>query len=167
MTKQVLLAHLRGEISIGIFPMSLSDTCSFLAIDFDKNNWREEVSILRDTAEQHGFEGHIEISRSGNGAHLWFFFEEEIACQQARNVGKRLLELAMQESKDIRFSSFDRMFPNQDILPKGGFGNLIALPLQGEAFKREEPFLLINIFSPFLNNGPIFNRFKRLTRRKY
>ncbi|MFX3887021.1 TOTE conflict system archaeo-eukaryotic primase domain-containing protein, partial [Streptococcus suis] len=66
LTKQVLLAHIRGEISICIFPMSLSDTCYFLAIDFDKNKWREEVSILRDTAEQHCFEGHIEISRSCN-----------------------------------------------------------------------------------------------------
>ncbi|MCV6617907.1 TOTE conflict system archaeo-eukaryotic primase domain-containing protein [Streptococcus suis] len=166
LTKQVLLAHLRGEISIGIFPMSLSDTCSFLAIDFDKNNWREEVSILRDTAEQHGFEGHIEISRSGNGAHLWFFFEEEIACQQARNVGKRLLELVMQESKDIRFSSFDRMFPNQDILPKGGFGNLIALPLQGEAFKKGRTVFVDKHFQPFSEQWTYLQQVQKIDQKK-
>ncbi|HGA1207159.1 TPA: DEAD/DEAH box helicase, partial [Streptococcus suis] len=131
-----------------------------------KNNWREEVSILRDTAEQHGFEGHIEISRSGNGAHLWFFFEEEIACQQARNVGKRLLELAMQESKDIRFSSFDRMFPNQDILPKGGFGNLIALPLQGEAFKKGRTIFVDRHFQPYLEQWSYLQQIKKIDQKK-
>ncbi|MBY4972343.1 DEAD/DEAH box helicase family protein [Streptococcus suis] len=166
LTKQVLLTHLRGEMSIGIFPMSLSDTCSFLAIDFDKKNWREEVSILRDTAEKYGFEGHIEISRSGNGAHLWFFFEEEIACQQARNVGKRLLELAMQESKDIRFSSFDRMFPNQDILPKGGFGNLIALPLQGEAFKKGRTVFVDKHFQPFSEQWTYLQQVQKVGQKK-
>ncbi len=165
LTKQVLLAHLRGEISIGIFPMSLSDTCSFLAIDFDKNNWREEVSILRDTAEQHGFEGHIEISRSGNGAHLWFFFEEEIACQQARNVGKRLLELAMQESKDIRFSSFDRMFPNQDILPKEDLAILSHCPYKG-SFQEGKNRFVDKHFQPFSEQWTYLQQVQKIGQKK-
>lgn len=95
-----------------------------------------------------------------------FFFEEEIACQQARNVGKRLLELAMQESKDIRFSSFDRMFPNQDILPKGGFGNLIALPLQGEVFKKGRTVFVDKHFQPFSEQWFYLQQVQKIGQKK-
>lgn len=74
---------MRGESAIGLFPISQLDTCSFLAIDFDKKDWRQAVSILRKIAEQRKCQAHVEISRSGNGAHVWFFFEDEISCQQA------------------------------------------------------------------------------------
>lgn len=75
----------------------------------------------------------IEISRSGNGAHLWIFFETNIPANQARALGFALLDKAMEIFPNLSFDSYDRLFPNQDVLPEGGFGNLIALPLQKEA----------------------------------
>lgn len=165
-TEDVLKSHLRGEASIGLFPISQTDTCAFLAIDFDKKDWRDAVSVLRKTAEQQGFEAHVEISRSGNGAHVWFFFEEEIPCQQARKFGKILLELAMQESQNVSFSSFDRFFPNQDFLPKGGFGNLIALPLQGKAYAEGRTVFVDADFQPYLNQWGYLQSIVRIGRKQ-
>ncbi|HOY83787.1 MAG TPA: DEAD/DEAH box helicase family protein [Candidatus Syntrophosphaera sp.] len=125
--------HLSGEIIIGIYPLLEDDTCMFLAIDFDKKGWREDVKALIDICKQFHVPGYIEISRSGNGAHVWFFFEEKISAAQARRLGTTLLANAMENRHQIGFDSFDRMFPNQDTMPKGGFGNLIALPLQKKA----------------------------------
>ncbi len=125
--------HLSGEIIIGIYPLLEDDTCSFLAIDFDKKEWRDDVRALIDVCEQYHVPGYVEISRSGKGAHVWFFFDEMISAAQARRLGTALLTNAMENHHQIGFDSFDRMFPNQDTLPKGGFGNLIALPLQKKA----------------------------------
>lgn len=166
LTDQVLKEHLQGKTSIGIFPMTKDDTCSFLAIDFDKKDWQEAVSVFREIAEQHSFQAHVEISRSGNGAHVWFFFEEEISCQQARNFGKSLLELSMQASKSVSFSSFDRMFPNQDILPKGGFGNLIALPLQGEAFSKGRTVFVDKDFKLYADQWEYLQGVERINQEK-
>lgn len=166
LTEQVLKGHFRGDTSIGMFPISQSDTCSFLAIDFDEKDWREAVSIVRRTAERYSLEAHVEISRSGEGAHVWFFFEEEIACKQARNVGQQLLDLSMQESKSVSFASFDRMFPNQDVLPKGGFGNLIALPLQGEAVSKGRTVFVDRDFQPYADQWAYLQQVQKLTRHQ-
>lgn len=125
--------HLSGEIIIGIYPLFEDDTCSFLAIDFDKKEWRDDVMALIDVCNQYHVPGYVEISRSGKGAHVWFFFDEKISAAQARRLGTALLTNAMENHHQIGFDSFDRMFPNQDTMPKGGFGNLIALPLQKKA----------------------------------
>lgn len=125
--------HLSGEIIIGIYPLLEDDTCRFLAIDFDKKEWRDDVRALIDVCNQYHVPGYVEISRSGNGAHVWFFFDEKISAAQARRLGTALLTNAMENHHQIGFDSFDRMFPNQDSMPKGGFGNLIALPLQKKA----------------------------------
>lgn len=125
--------HLSGEIIIGIYPLLEDDTCKFLAIDFDKKGWQEDVKALIEICQKYHVPAHIEISRSGNGAHVWFFFDERISAGQARRLGTILLANAMENRHQIGFDSFDRMFPNQDTMPKGGFGNLIALPLQKKA----------------------------------
>lgn len=122
--------HLSGEIIIGIYPLLVDDTCRFLAIDFDKKGWRDDVRALIDVCNQYRVPAYIEFSRSGKGAHVWFFFDEKISAAQARRLGTALLTNAMENHHQIGFDSFDRMFPNQDSMPKGGFGNLIALPLQ-------------------------------------
>lgn len=122
--------HLRGECVVGIYPLLPDDACSFLAIDFDEASWRKDVCAVAETCVQNNIPHAVEISRSGNGAHLWFFFESPLSAAQARSFGAQLLTLAMQNHAKLQFSSYDRMFPNQDIMPKGGFGNLIALPLQ-------------------------------------
>ncbi|MBR0414627.1 MAG: DEAD/DEAH box helicase family protein [Clostridia bacterium] len=140
LTDKDIYRHLAGKDYycrdvIGIYPMLKDETCLFLAFDFDDENFKEDVLAVQRTCKNHGFSSYIEISRSGNGAHLWMFFEEAISALDARKLGSILLTETMKECMHLSFASYDRMFPNQDTMPKGGFGNLIALPLQGQARK--------------------------------
>jgi len=105
----------------------------FLAADFDKENWREDASAFLATCSRFSIPTALERSRSGNGAHVWFFFEETVPATLARKLGSYLLTETMENRPELGFGSYDRFFPNQDTLPKGGFGNLIALPLQKQA----------------------------------
>jgi hypothetical protein len=104
-----------------------------LAADFDKGNWQYEVKAMSRACTEYGVSHAVEISRSGNGAHLWIFFDNKVPANEARLLGFGLLDKAMEVYPNLSFDSYDRLFPNQDILPEGGFGNLIALPLQREA----------------------------------
>ena len=112
------------------YPLLDDDSCWFLTIDFDKKSWQEDVKTLLEICDKYQTPAYIEKSRSGNGAHVWLFFEEYITAAQARMLGTALLTKAMEDRHQISFDSYDRLFPNQDTMPKGGFGNLIALPLQ-------------------------------------
>ncbi len=138
--KETINSHLRnkdehGAGIIGIYPLLQDETCLFLAVDFDEEKWKEDVATFRAVCNTYNVPIAIERSRSGNGAHAWLFFDKPVAAVTARRLGNALLTNAMSLRHEIRFSSYDRMFPNQDFMPKGGFGNLIALPLQGEARK--------------------------------
>ncbi|MDR0895808.1 MAG: DEAD/DEAH box helicase family protein, partial [Prevotellaceae bacterium] len=138
LTKEVINSHLRNKDEhgvgiIGIYPLLGDDTCLFLAVDFDEAEWQKDVTAFRDVCGKLNVPVAVERSRSGNGAHAWFFFEEAVAAVSARRLGNALLTEAMSQRHEIKFASYDRMFPNQDFMPKGGFGNLIALPLQGGA----------------------------------
>lgn len=125
--------HLRGEHVLGLYPLTKEDSCFLLVMDFDKASWKEDVSVVRNLCKVHKIPVYAERSRSGNGCHLWFFFEHELKAALARKFGMTLLNLAMQKRSTIQFDSYDRLFPSQDFLQKDGFGNLIALPLQKEA----------------------------------
>lgn len=129
LTDQELRAHLEGRQTIGIYPLLRDETCRLVAIDLDGRSWREDASAVRDAAERLDVPVLVERSRSGDGAHVWVLFDDEIHASVARAVGTRLLTEAM-SSRDIAMASYDRLFPNQDTVPAGGFGNLIALPLQ-------------------------------------
>lgn len=129
-TEQVAMNHLTGKQIIGIYTILPGDLCYFLAIDFDEADWKQDVEALRKVCASEHVPCSVEISRSGNGAHVWFFFDQEENAAQARRFGTRLLDQAMQSRAKLSFASYDRMFPNQDTMPKGGIGNLIALPLQ-------------------------------------
>lgn len=111
----------------------LDETCFFLAADFDKASWQEDALAFFKTCRQMNLPAAIERSRSGKGAHVWLFFETAIPAALARKLGAHILTETMESRPDIGFDSYDRFFPNQDTLPKGGFGNLIALPLQKKA----------------------------------
>lgn len=163
LTDQVLKAHFRGETSIGLFPILKDDTCYLLAIDFDKGDWKEAVQTLRQVLEAYQIAVHVEVSRSGNGAHAWFFFENPIPCREVRLFGRKLLELAMQASPKVSFSSFDRMFPNQDRLPKGGFGNLIALPLQGHSFQEGRRVFVDKQYVPYADQWLYLKELRRVS----
>mgnify|MGYP000932155567 FL=1 len=136
LTKMVIDCHLRGkdphgEDVVGVYPMLSDETCRFLVADFDNDNWQDDVTVFRNVCSQHGLNVYVERSRSGNGAHIWFFFDKPISCTLARQLGSGLLTVAMEQRHNLSFASYDRFLPNQDTMPNGGFGNLIALPLQG------------------------------------
>jgi superfamily II DNA or RNA helicase len=130
---QVIYRHLAGQQIVGLYPLLQDNTCYLLAADFDKGNWQEEVTAMSRACAKYYVPHAIEISRSGNGAHLWIFFKDRIPANEARLLGFGLLDAAMEIYPNLSFDSYDRLFPNQDILPEGGFGNLISLPLQREA----------------------------------
>ncbi|HGJ5594090.1 TPA: DEAD/DEAH box helicase family protein [Streptococcus pneumoniae] len=166
LTNSVLKSHFRGETAIGIFPMHLDDSCHFLVLDFDEGDWKEVGLTIRRIARERQMEAHLEISRSGHGLHIWFFFEEAIPSREARLFGKKLIELAMQESMQLSFDSFDRMFPNQDVLPKGGFGNLIALPFQGEAYHQGRTVFVDEQFQPYEDQWRYLQEIQRVSTAK-
>ncbi len=119
-----------GDFTAGVYPMLLDETCWFLAMDFDKEQWSDDVDAVRETFRQMQLPVSVERSRSGNGAHIWLFFAEAVPAVTARKLGAHILTATMVRRPEIGLDSYDRFFPNQDTLPKGGFGNLIALPLQ-------------------------------------
>lgn len=125
-----VLAHLRGQHVMGVYPMLVDETCWFLAIDFDKHSYVDDVRAVVQTCRRLGVPFAIERSRSGNGAHLWFFFTSPVAASTARQFGSLILTRTMANRHELGMDSYDRLFPNQDTMPRGGFGNLIALPLQ-------------------------------------
>ncbi|MFQ5628426.1 MAG: DEAD/DEAH box helicase family protein, partial [bacterium] len=141
--------HLRGIEVLGIYPLLNDETCCFLAIDFDGPGWEDDCSAIRKTCNENNIPVAIERSRSGNGAHVWFFFVENIDAVVARKFGSALLTSAMAKRHQIHFKSYDRLFPNQDTLPQGGFGNLIALPLQKLAREEGNSVFIDENFQPY------------------
>lgn len=129
-TDQVLLDHLLGRVVVGVYPLLVDETCWLLAADFDGESWQEDVGAFVETCREHEVAPAIERSRSGCGAHAWFFFAEPVPAASARNFGSLLLTQTMSRRHQLPMTSYDRLFPSQDTLPQGGFGNLIALPFQ-------------------------------------
>jgi superfamily II DNA or RNA helicase len=126
----VIYDHLAGEHTVGIYPLLEDDTCHFLAVDFDKAEWREDARAFVQSCDELGVPAALEISRSGNGAHVWIFFASRVSARDARRLGTALISHTCARTRQLKLESYDRLFPNQDTMPKGGFGNLIALPLQ-------------------------------------
>ncbi|MEJ6581387.1 MAG: DEAD/DEAH box helicase family protein [Akkermansiaceae bacterium] len=129
-TDEVIRRHLSGDLVMGIYPMLLDETCHFLAVDFDGEGWARDALAYLTTCRQKNIPAALERSRSGNGGHLWLFFEDPVPATLARKLASHLLTESTELHPQTKFTSYDRFFPNQDTLPRGGFGNLIALPLQ-------------------------------------
>ena len=130
LTDQVIRLHLTGKHTIGIYPLRRDETCWLLAADFDKKSWQEDAMAFVETCGRLHVPAYLERSRSGNGAHVWIFFEQPVPAILARKMGCAILTQTMERRYQVGLDSYDRFFPNQDTLPQGGFGNLIALPLQ-------------------------------------
>lgn len=122
--------HLSGAQTVGLYPLMQDDACQLLAVDFDKSDWQQAAKAFSQVCSDYNIPHAIERSRSGNGAHVWIFFDDKVSAREARLLGFGLLDRAMESYPGLSFDSYDRLFPNQDSLPSGGFGNLIALPLQ-------------------------------------
>ena len=142
-TTEVILRHFQGIETVGIYPLLEDNTSHFIAADFDDENWKESIFKLHSTCIKYDIPAYIERSRSGNGGHLWVFFEENLLAEQSRKLLFELLRQASIISPFEKEPSFDRLFPNQDFNSGKGLGNLIALPLNGKA--------LTNNNSAFLN----------------
>ncbi len=140
LTDEVFAAHLQGRVTVGIYPLLRGDICALLACDFDKGRWLLDALAYLDACHANGVPAALERSRSGNGGHVWGF--GPVPATVARSLGAALLRQAMSARAELDLTSYDRLFPSQDFLPKAGFGNLIALPLHGESAERGNTLFL-------------------------
>ncbi|MCF6146072.1 MULTISPECIES: TOTE conflict system archaeo-eukaryotic primase domain-containing protein [Pseudoalteromonas] len=146
---QAIFDHLKGNQTIGIYPLLENNRTHILATDFDKEDWIHCVKAFAEACDFYKVPHIIERSRSGNGGHVWIFFSQAVEATKARKLGNGLLTKAMEMYPALSFTCFDRLFPNQDVMPEGGFGNLIALPLQLEPRKQGNSVFIDSSGVPF------------------
>ena len=168
LTDEDIYKHLEGKDTlardvIGIYPMLQDETCHFLCADFDDDSFEKDISAFREVCKELGIPVYVERSRSGNGAHSWIFFESPIPAATARKLGSGILTKAMEKRGELSFKSYDRLFPNQDTMPEGGFGNLVALPLQGLARKSGNSVFVDEYFQPYEDQWAYLSTVKRLS----
>jgi superfamily II DNA or RNA helicase/very-short-patch-repair endonuclease len=169
-TDDVIRWHLSGHddagqpFVAGVYPMLLDEACFFLAADFDESGWKEDAAAFLDTCRSLRLPAAIERSRSGRGGHVWLFFEEAVPATLARKLGSHILTETMERHPEIGFESYDRFFPNQDTLPAGGFGNLIALPLQKAARDRMNSVFLDDRNEPHDDQWAFLSSIDRVSR---
>lgn len=154
--------HLRGDQVMGVYPLLPDETCWFLAADFDKKTWHEGIMAFVETCDRNNVPVAIERSRSGNGAHAWFFFASPVPAVTARKFGCFLITETMARRHQLSMESYDRLFPNQDTMPKGGFGNLIALPLQRRARDASNSVFVDAALNPWTDQWSFLSSMKRL-----
>jgi len=148
-TDQVIYNHLAGQHTAGVYPLLVDDSCYFLAADFDDGDWRGDALAFMQSCHELNLPAALEVSRSGNGAHVWIFFTESVPARDARQLGAALISHTCNRIHQLSLASYDRFFPNQDTLPKGGFGNLIALPLQKQPRENGFSVFVDESFSPY------------------
>ena len=165
---EAVLNHLSGKETVGIYPLLEDNTSYFIASDFDEDNWKESILKLHSTCAKFEIPAYIERSRSGNGGHLWIFFEENLPAEQTRKLMFELLREATIISHFEKEPSFDRLFPNQDFHSGKGIGNLIALPLNGKAIQYGNSiFLNPETFEPLSNQFEAISGFQKLSKDKF
>jgi superfamily II DNA or RNA helicase len=148
-TDYIVFDHLVGKHVIGLYPLLPGDTCKLLAIDFDEGDWRKDSLAFVSSCHNLSVSCSLEISRSGMGAHVWIFFASAIPARDARSLGYALISHTCSKIRQLELSSYDRLFPNQDRIPSGGFGNLIALPLQKDAREHGGSVFVDDDFKPW------------------
>jgi superfamily II DNA or RNA helicase len=166
LTAEVVADHLVGEISAGLYPLLDDDACWLLACDFDGKGWALDALAYLDAARAADIPAGLERSRSGDGGHVWIFFADRVPASSARRIGAHLVREAMTARAELDLVSYDRLFPAQDFLPKQGFGNLIALPLQGECRnKGTTVFLEPSTLQPYPDQWEFLASVGRLSRQ--
>jgi superfamily II DNA or RNA helicase/very-short-patch-repair endonuclease len=170
MTDEVIRWHLSGHdredqpFVAGVYPLLQDDTCFFLAVDFDKFGWRDDATAFLETCGRLHLPAALERSRSGLGGHVWLFFDEALPAALARRLGSHVLTETMERRPDVGLDSYDRLFPNQDTLPQGGFGNLIALPLQKEPREKGNSVFLDDALAPWPDQWAFLASVRRINR---
>jgi superfamily II DNA or RNA helicase/very-short-patch-repair endonuclease len=169
-TDDVIRWHLCGrdgtgrDFVMGVYPMLRDETCQLLAVDFDRDSWREDASAFMKTCRTLAVSAALERSRSGNGGHVWFFFDEAVPANLARKLGLLLLTETMDRHPDLGLRSYDRLFPNQDTMPRGGLGNLIALPLQWQARSQHNSVFVDDTFQPYPDQWAFLASIRRMSK---
>ncbi|MGV8887204.1 MAG: TOTE conflict system archaeo-eukaryotic primase domain-containing protein [Pseudomonas sp.] len=163
LTDEVVYRHLAGEVVVGIYPLLSDDTCYFLAVDFDEAEWRDDSKAFVQSCHELNVPVALEISRSGQGAHGWIFFERNVPACDARRLGAAIISHACERTRQLALSSYDRLFPNQDYMPKGGFGNLIALPLQKRARAQNNSVFVDDSLEPHPDQWAFLASIQRLS----
>ncbi len=162
LTDDAIRNHLIGKQTIGVYPLLPDDMCWFLAVDFDKKSWIIDAAAFAATCRRFEIPIAVERSRSGNGAHIWIFFDRPVSAADARRLGSALLTRTMENRHEIGLDSYDRLFPNQNTMPKGGFGNLIALPLQKRPREQGNSVFLDELFQPYSDQWGVLESIQRL-----
>lgn len=171
LTTQDMYRHLEGKDEyccdvVGLYAIMQDNSCTFLCADFDDKNckygYKEDVLAYVGVCREWLIPYAIERSRSGNGAHVWIFFEAPLPASKARRLGNAILTEAMTRNGQMSFNSYDRFFPNQDYLPEGGFGNLVALPLQGQARRKENSVFVDNDFLVYKDQWAFLYNLKKI-----
>ena len=163
-TDQVIYDHLSGKHTIGVYPLLSDDTCCFLSADFDEEGWKEDARAFTESCKELGIPAALEVSRSRNGAHVWIFFSDPVPAREARQLGALLISHTCDRTRQLSLSSYDRFFPNQDTLPKGGFGNLIALPLQKLPREKGGSVFVDGDFEPYPDQWTFLASLKSLSK---
>jgi superfamily II DNA or RNA helicase len=162
LTDQVIQNHLTGKLTAGVYPLLTDETCRFLAGDFDKASWWDDVRAFLETCSEWNVPAAIERSRSGRGGHIWVFFEAALPASLARKLGAAILTRTMERRHQVGLDSYDRFFPSQDTMPKGGFGNLIALPLQHLPRGQGNSVFLNSEFTPHPDQWAFLSGIRRM-----
>jgi superfamily II DNA or RNA helicase len=168
---EIIRNHLKGndpndrsgrDFTMGVYPLLADESCWFLAADFDKSTWTEDAKTFLETCVSYQVPAVLERSRSGNGGHVWIFFETPVPAVLARKLGSLLLTSTMNRRPEIGMDSYDRLFPSQDTLPRGGFGNLIALPLQKKPREQNNSVFLDNDLNPYSDQWAFLSSIQRM-----
>lgn len=156
-----------GRDVVGVYAILEDNTCNFLCCDFDdkscEHGYQDDVRAYISVCRDWKISAYIERSRSGNGVHVWILFSESIPARLARRLGNAILTEAMEREGRMSFKSYDRFFPNQDFMPAGGFGNLVALPLQGRARKKGNSVFVNDDFMPFADQWSYLQEMKKMS----
>ena len=167
LSDQAIVRHFKGEDEglrdvLGLYVLDADSNTSLLVMDFDEGDWKGAVAAVRAAGRAHGVEACVERSRSGNGGHVWFFFERAIPAKLARDFGSALITEAMAAARSVSFDAYDRMFPAQSTIPEGGFGNLNAAPFQGRAQRCGNSVFVDENFEPYVDQWLFLSQVKRL-----
>jgi superfamily II DNA or RNA helicase len=161
-TDTVIENHLLGKETVGVYPLLPDETCWLLAADFDKKTWEYDAQAFLETCRQLSVPAVLERSRSGKGGHIWIFFDRALPAITARKLGCVILTRTMERRHQLGLDSYDRFFPNQDTMPKGGLGNLIALPLQFAPRKSGNSVFIDSDFNPYPDQWQVLSTIRRL-----